>query len=122
MPILHWLNREKHINAAGQVPYRLLEPDDAHSAGDSDSPNMLIQGDNLDALKALLPYYPGGAKCIYIDPPFNTEQALANYDRELEDRFDLEAIKKAKEESRESIPWEEVKKTLLKRPPANGPS
>ena len=40
--------------------------------GDADAANMLIQGDNLDALKALLPYYKGAVKCIYIDPPYNT--------------------------------------------------
>jgi len=71
MPILQWLDRDKHVKAAETLPYRLLEADDAHSAGDSDSPNMLIQGDNLDALKALLPYYAGRVKCIFIDPPYN---------------------------------------------------
>lgn len=84
MPILQWLDRDKHVKAAERVPYRLLEADDAHSAGDADSPNMLIQGDNLDALKALLPYYAGRVKCIYIDPPFNTGQAFEHYDDNLE--------------------------------------
>jgi hypothetical protein len=42
------------------------------SAGDPGSGNLLIQGDNLVALKALLPYYAGQVKCIYIDPPYNT--------------------------------------------------
>ncbi|WP_201281688.1 hypothetical protein [Methylosinus sp. Ce-a6] len=51
------------------MPYRLLEVDDALSAGDVDTPNMLIQGDNLEALKALLPYYAGRVRCIFIDPP-----------------------------------------------------
>jgi len=69
MPILQWLDRDKHIKAAEAVPYRLLEADDAHSAGDAETPNMLIQGDNLEALKALLPYYAGRVKCIFIDPP-----------------------------------------------------
>lgn len=55
MPILHWLNRDKHTKAAEAVPYRLLESDDALSAGDTETPNMMIQGDNLEALKALLP-------------------------------------------------------------------
>lgn len=84
MPILQWLDREKHVRAAEVVPYRLLEADDAHSAGDFDTPNMLIQGDNLEALKALLPYYAGRVKCIYIDPPFNTGQAFEHYDDNLE--------------------------------------
>lgn len=84
MPILQWLDRNKHVKAAEAVPYRLLEADDAHSAGDADSPNMLIQGDNLEALKALLPYYAGRVKCIYIDPPYNTRSAFEHYDDNLE--------------------------------------
>ncbi|MGQ0446301.1 MAG: site-specific DNA-methyltransferase, partial [Beijerinckiaceae bacterium] len=84
MPILHWLDREKHVKAAEAVPYRLLEADDAHSAGDSETSNMLIQGDNLEALKALLPYYAGRVKCIFIDPPYNTRSAFEHYDDNLE--------------------------------------
>jgi len=84
MPILQWLDRDKHVKAAETVPYRLLEAEDAHSAGDADSPNMLIQGDNLEALKALLPYYAGRVKCIFIDPPYNTRSAFEHYDDNLE--------------------------------------
>jgi len=54
------------------------------SYGDPYSENMLIQGDNLDALKALLPYYAGRVKCIYIDPPYNTKSAFEHYDDNLE--------------------------------------
>lgn len=84
MPILQWLDRDKHVRAAEAVPYRLLEADDAHSAGDAETSNMLIQGDNLEALKALLPYYAGRVKCIYIDPPYNTRSAFEHYDDNLE--------------------------------------
>lgn len=84
MPILHWLDRDKHTKTAEQVPYRLLEADDSLSAGDSETPNMLIQGDNLEALKALLPYYAGRVKCIFIDPPYNTRSAFEHYDDNLE--------------------------------------
>jgi adenine-specific DNA-methyltransferase len=84
MPILQWLDRDRHVKAAESVPYRLLEADDALSAGDPDAPNMLIQGDNLEALKALLPYYAGRVKCIFIDPPYNTRSAFAHYDDNLE--------------------------------------
>ncbi|MGB6177630.1 MAG: site-specific DNA-methyltransferase [Methylocella sp.] len=84
MPILHWLGREEHVKAAEAVPYRLLEADDALSAGDPETPNMLIQGDNLEALKALLPYYAGRVKCIFIDPPYNTRSAFEHYDDNLE--------------------------------------
>lgn len=84
MPILSWLTREEDVKAADKVPYRLLERDDALSCGDPDSGNMLIQGDNLEALKALLPYYRGQVKCIYIDPPYNTGSAFEHYDDNLE--------------------------------------
>ena len=84
MPILSWLTREQDVKAADSVPYRLLERDDALSHGDPDSGNMLIQGDNLEALKALLPYYRGQVKCIYVDPPFNTGEAFEHYDDGLE--------------------------------------
>ena len=84
MPILSWLTREQDVKAADRVPYRLLERDDALSYGDHDGGNMLIQGDNLEALKALLPYYRGQVKCIYIDPPYNTRSAFEHYDDNLE--------------------------------------
>ena len=84
MPLLHWLTRDADIHTGNRVPYRLLEeaPDVSH--GDRDTGNMLIQGDNLDALKALLPYYAGKVKCIYIDPPYNTKSAFEHYDDNLE--------------------------------------
>ena len=84
MPLLHWLTREQDISSAASAPYRLLEEIPEHSAGASDTGNMLIQGDNLDALKALLPYYAGKVKCIYIDPPYNTKSAFEHYDDNLE--------------------------------------
>ena len=84
MPLLHWLTRDKDVHAATHTPYRLLEQVAAHSHGDPDTGNMLIQGDNLDALKALLPYYAGKVKCIYIDPPYNTGAAFEHYDDNLE--------------------------------------
>lgn len=84
MPILSWLTRNEDVKAADSVPYKLLERDDALSYGDAASGNMLIQGDNLEALKALLPYYKGQVKCIYIDPPYNTRSAFEHYDDNLE--------------------------------------
>ena len=84
MPLLHWLTRDDDIHAATHTPYRLLEQIAAHSHGDGDTGNMLIQGDNLSALKALLPYYAGKVKCVYADPPFNTKQAFPDYDDNLE--------------------------------------
>lgn len=84
MPLLHWLTRDKDIHTATQAPYRLLEEVAKHSHGDRGTQNMLIQGNNLDALKALLPYYAGKVKCIYIDPPYNTRSAFEHYDDNLE--------------------------------------
>ena len=84
MPTLHWLTRDTDIHAAARVPYRLLEEASDLSAGDPDAGNMLIQGDNLEALKALLPFYAGQVKCIYIDPPYNTRSAFEHYDDNLE--------------------------------------
>ena len=46
--------------------------------------NILVHGDNLEALKALLPFYAGEVKCIYIDPPYNTGSAFEHYDDNLE--------------------------------------
>ena len=84
MPTLHWLTRDADIHAATRVPYRLLEEAPDLSTGDPDAANMLIQGDNLEALKALLPFYAGQVKCIYIDPPYNTRSAFEQYDDNLE--------------------------------------
>lgn len=84
MPSLTWLTRDDDLKRAAAVPYRLLEADPALSHGDPAAGNMLIQGDNLDALKALLPYYKGRVKCIYIDPPYNTRSAFEHYDDNLE--------------------------------------
>ena len=84
MPTLNWLTRDDDLRAASRVPYRLLEETPELSAGDRDVGNMLIQGDNLEALKALLPFYAGQVKCIYIDPPYNTRSAFEHYDDNLE--------------------------------------
>jgi len=72
MPSLNWIGKEAVINHHRQVPYHLLRCDNSLSCGDADSGNLLVEGDNLLALKALLPYYAGQVKCIYIDPPYNT--------------------------------------------------
>src|SRR5436309_61483 len=72
MPTLDWIGKKAVLNHHRQVPYRLLHDNPELSVGDPDSGNLLVQGDNLLALKALLPYYAGKVKCIYIDPPYNT--------------------------------------------------
>ena len=78
MPTLHWIGKEKVVNHHLEVPYRVLEHRYGYRADNTDdksftgSGNMIIHGDNLEALKALLPEYEGKVKCIYIDPPYNT--------------------------------------------------
>lgn len=84
MPILHWLNKEETVTKAKNIAYRLLEEVPELSYGDEESENLLIQGDNLEALKALIPFYAGKVKCIYIDPPYNTKSAFETYDDNLE--------------------------------------
>ncbi len=107
MPTLNWLGREKTTDDLRQVALRILREDPAlsHSGGPRLSrPNdaevrtggmshaenaeraegILVHGDNLEALKALLPFYAGEVKCIYIDPPYNTGSAFEHYDDNLE--------------------------------------
>ena len=104
MPTLDWLNRASAFNIAARVPYRLLEQVSVHTptataSAPAPSPlwgegegeglppnakpnqapshnNLLIQGDNLEALKAPLRFYRGQVKCIFIDPPYNTKGAF----------------------------------------------
>lgn len=78
MPTLHWIGKEKVINHHQDVPYRVLEhkygftADKGEQTETVDCGNKIIHGDNLEALKSLLPEYEGKIKCIYIDPPYNT--------------------------------------------------
>ena len=77
MPTLEWIGKSKVINHHQEVPFRVLErkysfDENGQHNEDNGSENMIIRGDNLEALKALLPRYEGRVKCIYIDPPYNT--------------------------------------------------
>lgn len=78
MPTLHWIGKDKVVNHYQEVPYRVLDQKYGFRAEDdgdrapTDSGNKIIHGDNLEALKSLLPEYEGRVKCIYIDPPYNT--------------------------------------------------
>ena len=69
MPTLNWLGKDKVVNYAAKIPVHSLNHVYNHG-GDTD--NKIIHGDNLTALKSLLPLYEGKIKCIYIDPPYNT--------------------------------------------------
>jgi len=72
MPTLNWIGKKAVENHHMQVPFRLLKDVPELACGDPGSGNLIVEGDNLEALKALLPYYAGKVKCIYIDPPYNT--------------------------------------------------
>ena len=80
MPTLEWIGKSKVINHHQDVPFRVLErkysfDENGQHNEDNGSENMIIRGDNLEALKALLPRYEGRVKCIYIDPPYNTAKS-----------------------------------------------
>jgi adenine-specific DNA-methyltransferase len=72
MPTLNWIGKEAVVDHHRHIPTRLLECDPKLSFGEPNAENLLVEGDNLEALKALLPRYRGQVKCIYIDPPYNT--------------------------------------------------
>jgi adenine-specific DNA-methyltransferase len=76
MPSLHWVGKDKVINHHHEVPFRVLNKESSFSAPEgapaNTTGNRIIHGDNLEALKSLLPELEGKVKCIYIDPPYNT--------------------------------------------------
>lgn len=72
LPSLHWLGKDAVLNHHLDVPYKTLELKDSFNCEKGASENKIIHGDNLEALKALMPEYEGKVKCIYIDPPYNT--------------------------------------------------
>jgi site-specific DNA-methyltransferase (adenine-specific)/adenine-specific DNA-methyltransferase len=72
MPTLNWIGKEAVVNYHQQVAFHLLKDVPELACGQPGDGNLIVQGDNLVALKALLPYYAGQVKCIYIDPPYNT--------------------------------------------------
>ncbi|ENV33582.1 site-specific DNA-methyltransferase [Acinetobacter gerneri] len=84
MPLLDWVNRNQAEETATRVPYHLLKFEKSYGDVKQAKENLIIQGDNLQALKALLPLYGGQVKCIFIDPPYNTQSAFEHYDDKLE--------------------------------------
>ncbi len=72
MPTLNWIGKDSVVNHHYHVPFHLLKDVPDLACGKPGGGNLIVQGDNLVALKALLPYYGGQVKCIYIDPPYNT--------------------------------------------------
>ena len=91
MPTLHWIGKDKVINHHAEVPFRVLQhkygyrgeqPADKTA---TQGGNKIIHGDNLEALKALLPEYEGRVDCIYIDPPYNTGNEGWGYNDNVND-------------------------------------
>ena len=91
MPTLNWIGKDKVVNHDRDVPYRVLEHKYGftHENGEQEietkSGNKIIHGDNLEALKSLLPEYEGRIKCIYIDPPYNTGNENWEYNDNVND-------------------------------------
>jgi adenine-specific DNA-methyltransferase len=86
---LTWIGKDVHPKPEP----RILIEDPDQSYGDRNTENMLIFGDNLLALKALEQHFSGKIKCVYIDPPFNTQQAFEHYDDGLEHSIWLSLIR-----------------------------
>lgn len=84
MPFLDWVNKNQAKDSTREVPYHLLKREASYGDAAAAAENLIIQGDNLLALKALIPFYAGRVKCIFIDPPYNTQSAFEHYDDRLE--------------------------------------
>ncbi len=82
MPTLNWIGKDKIINHHNSVPFRVLNEKFKYG---NDSRNMIIHGDNLEALKSLLPMYENSIQCIYIDPPYNTGKKDWVYNDNVDD-------------------------------------
>ena len=111
MPTLTWIGKEKVINHHRDVPFRILVHKYSfnETEGETTKPlntgNKIIHGDNLEALKSLLPEYEGKIKCIYIDPPYNTGNENWVYNDNVNHpkiKKWLEATLKAKESGKEA--------------------
>ena len=94
MPTLDWIGKKAVLNHHREVPFHLLEKNDAFSVGGPDSGNIIVQGDNLLALKALLPFYAGQVKLIYIDPPYTVLHNQNNFIKYNERLFSWEDQKR----------------------------
>ncbi|RLA75712.1 MAG: site-specific DNA-methyltransferase [Epsilonproteobacteria bacterium] len=88
MPYIDWMGKDDVKDHHKNIEYKTIECKE--SIGDIDSQNMIIKGDNLLALKSLLPYYASSVKMIYIDPPYNTGNTSWVYN----DNMDSPLIKK----------------------------
>lgn len=91
MPTLNWIGKDKVVSHHLEVPYRVLEhkygfrSDDENDKSETHSGNKIIHGDNLEALKSLMPEYEGRIDCVYIDPPYNTGEEKWIYNDNVND-------------------------------------
>lgn len=91
MPTLNWIGKNKVVSHHLEVPYRILEhkygfrSDDENDKSETHSGNKIIHGDNLEALKSLMPEYEGKIDCVYIDPPYNTGEEKWIYNDNIND-------------------------------------
>ena len=85
MPSLHWIGKDKVISHHLDVPYRVLDKRYSFGEAEAAASNKIIHGDNLEALKALLPEYEGRVDCVYIDPPYNTGNEAWVYNDNVSD-------------------------------------
>lgn len=83
MPSLEWIGKRKVINHHQVVPYKLLNL--KYEFGINSTKNLIVQGDNLFALKALLPQFEGEIKLTYLDPPYNTGKEKWVYNDNVSD-------------------------------------
>jgi len=88
MPYIDWLGKDDVVHHHKEIPYKTIDCQEV--VGDAESDNLIIKGDNLLALKSLLPYYANAVKMIYIDPPYNTGNTSWVYN----DNMDSPLIKK----------------------------
>lgn len=94
MATLNWIGKDAVVNHDKEVPFKLLEKSSSTSVG-KESKNLIVHGDNLEALKALMPFYKGKVKCVYIDPPYNTGNEDWRYNDNVNSPKIREWIKKA---------------------------
>lgn len=83
MPTLEWIGKEKIVNHHQEIPYKILN--EIYTFNGNQSDNMVIHGDNLEALKSLLPQYENNVDVIYIDPPYNTGKEKWIYNDNVND-------------------------------------
>lgn len=93
MPVLTWIGKDKVVNHDKELPFRVLKKNKDLSEGEN-SENLLVEGDNLEALKALMPFYFGKVKFVYIDPPYNTGKEGWKYNDRVNSPVIREWLKK----------------------------